>query len=83
MSSSMYSLCCKYHGKHVRLTCHDGRVHIGKITRVTREHVWLQPIGHHGGFGYGYYGYGRRFGFGIPFALGAIAGVALASAFFW
>jgi hypothetical protein len=80
--SSMYSLCQKHYGKTVRITCHDGKVHTGKITRLTREHVWISPSGGLGGFGYGYYGgYGYRRAF--PIALAAIAGFALATAFFW
>lgn len=79
---NIYGLCCRYRGRTVRLTCRDGGTHIGRITRVDRRRVWLQPIGNYGAFGYGFYGrYG--FGFGIPFALGAITGIALAGAFFW
>ncbi|OLN22137.1 hypothetical protein BTO30_11220 [Domibacillus antri] len=79
---SVYNLCCKHHGRVVRITCHDGKVHVGKITRVTREHVWLRPVGGIGGFGYGFYrGYG--YGYGIPIALAAIGGFALGAAFFW
>lgn len=80
--SNMHNLCGKYHGKTVRIKCRDGKVHVGEITRVTNEHVWLRPS-HHGGFGYGLfggYGYG---GYGYPVALGIIVGITLASAFFW
>ncbi|KHE71501.1 hypothetical protein [Halobacillus sp. BBL2006] len=80
MSGNMYGLCCRYKGRMVRMTCRDGRTHVGRITRVDRQHVWLQPAGNYGAFGYGYYGWG---GFGIPFAIGAITGLALAGAFFW
>jgi hypothetical protein len=80
--SNMYSLCHKHHGKAVRITCHDGKVHVGKITRVTREHVWIRPSGGLGGFGYGYYG-GYGYGRAFPIALAAIGGFALATAFFW
>ncbi|MCP3761085.1 hypothetical protein NLX67_01580 [Domibacillus sp. A3M-37] len=81
----MYHVCCKHVGKMVRLTCHDGKVYTGRITRVTHEHVWLHPAGGLGGFGYGFgyrYGYGG-YGYGVPIALAAIGGFALASAFFW
>ncbi|MGP4074951.1 hypothetical protein [Halobacillus sp. K22] len=78
--SNIYGLCCRYHGRDVRLTGGDGRVHYGRITRVTRNHVWLRPFP--GPRGYGFFFYGG-YGFGIPFAIGAITGVALASAFFW
>ena len=76
-----YNLCCRYHGKTVRITCRDGRVHTGEITRVSRDMVWIQPSGNLGGYSLGFGFGGFRFGFGI--ALGAITGIALASAFFW
>ncbi|OMP66353.1 hypothetical protein [Domibacillus epiphyticus] len=77
---NIYSICRKHYGKTVRITCLDGRVHSGRITRVTREHVWIRPIGGFGGFGYGFYG---GYGYGIPIALAAIGGFALATAFLW
>ncbi|MCA0971474.1 hypothetical protein LCM20_12785 [Halobacillus litoralis] len=73
---NMYDRCCRYIGKDVRLT-HEGRVHYGRVTRVDRNYVWIRPSRGPGGYGY-FYG-----GFGIPFALGAVTGIALASAFFW
>lgn len=82
--TDFYNLCCRYHGRNVRITCRDGRVHVGEITRVTRDMVWIRPEGGLGGYGLGFGGFGFggfRFGFGI--ALGAITGIALASAFFW
>ena len=81
--TNLYNVCCRYHGKTVRITCRDGRVHTGTITRTNRDMVWIQPTGNLGGYGYGFGGYGGngRFGYGI--ALGAIAGIVLASAFFW
>ncbi|WP_456275800.1 hypothetical protein [Bacillus sp. AK128] len=86
MSHDMYGLCCRYQGKLVRINEHGGRVHVGRIQRVTRTHVFIEPVGTRGGLGYGYwggyggYGYG---GYGYSLALGAIAGLALAGAFFW
>lgn len=83
--SNWYNQCCRYHGRKVRITCRDGRVHVGEITRVNREMVWIRPASGLGGYGYGFGGFGGfggfRLGFGI--ALGAITGIALASAFFW
>ena len=76
-----YSLCCRYQGETVRITCRDGRIHTGKITRVDRDTVWIQPTGSLGGYGLGW-GFRRR-GFGVGIAIGTIVGVALASAFFW
>ncbi|KOO48085.1 hypothetical protein AMD00_21050 [Viridibacillus arvi] len=90
MEMSIYNQCCNHHGKIVRITCHDGRVHVGRITRVERDMVWIQPNRGLGGFGLGFFGDGFGFGgfrtgFGTGFgiALGAIAGIALVSAFFW
>lgn len=92
--SRVYNQCCSFHGKTVRINCHDGKVHVGRITRVDRDMVWIQPAGGLGGFGQGFFGDGgfgfnrgfgfrRGFGFGFGIALGAIAGIALVSAFFW
>lgn len=77
--SNLYNQCCGYHGKRVRITCRDGSVHVGEVTRVNRQRIWIRPDQDLGGYGFGYYGYG--FGYGI--ALGAITGIALAAAFFW
>ncbi|WP_050179970.1 hypothetical protein [Domibacillus robiginosus] len=81
--TNYYRLCSQHMGKKARITCHDGKVHTGTITRVTRSHVWIRPSGGFGGFGYGFFGgYGYGYGYGYPIALGAIAGFALASALF-
>lgn len=81
--SNVYDLCCKYHGRVVRVTDRTGRVHVGEITRVNRSMVWIRPTSNIGGYGYGFYGgYGYR-GFGVGIALGAITGIVLASAFLW
>ncbi|ARK30684.1 hypothetical protein [Halalkalibacter krulwichiae] len=79
---SYYDLCCRYHGKVVTITCLDGRRYSGKITHVTDTHVYLQPTGNFGGFGYGW-GYYRPWGWGVPIALAAIGGFALGAALFW
>jgi len=79
--SNVYNLCCRYHGQTVRITCSDGRVHVGEITRINRHTVWIRPTGGLCGYGYGYYGRNRGFGYGV--ALGAITGIILATAFFW
>lgn len=79
--ANFYQLCCQHTGKNVRITCRDGKVHTGRITRVTKDHVWIRPAGGLGGFGYGFYG-GYGYGYGYPIALAAVAGFALASAFF-
>ena len=84
--SHMYNLCKQYHGKMVCITDKHGNRHVGRITHVDRRMVYIHPRGGFGGYGFGYWGGyggwgGRGFGFGI--ALGAIAGIALAGAFFW
>jgi hypothetical protein len=90
MSQDMYGLCCRYQGKMVRIHEHGGRQHVGRITSVSRNRVYIEPVGPRGGFGYGFggyggygggYGYGGYGGYGV--ALGAIAGIALAGLFFW
>lgn len=78
--SDMYNLCKQYHGKMVCITDKCGKKHVGRITGVDRKMVYIQPRGGFGGYGFGFWG-GPGFGYGI--ALGAIAGVALAGAFFW
>lgn len=78
-SYDAYNLCCRYHGQRVRITCRDGSVHVGEITRTSRNRVWIRPDDNLGGYGLGFFGEG--FGYGI--ALGAITGIILATAFFW
>jgi hypothetical protein len=82
-----HGLCNKYRGRAVEIRTRDGRVHRGIIQRVSGNRVYLQPLRrgrNMGGFGYGYYGgYYGGWGFGTGIALGAIAGLALVSLFFW
>ncbi|MCM3316087.1 hypothetical protein M3603_05295 [Rummeliibacillus stabekisii] len=83
-ASEAYNMCRRYHGRHVRITDRDGRVHEGHITRVDRNMVWIRPQGGGGyglGWGWGWGWGGGGFGYGI--ALGAITGIALSAAFFW
>ncbi|MCK0471977.1 hypothetical protein [Halalkalibacter sp. APA_J-10(15)] len=76
---SYYEMCCKYKGQRVCITDKCGRKHVGTITHVTNTHVFIQPdSSEFGGFNYGYWGWG-----GYPIAFGFIAGLALASLFFW
>ncbi|KGR90999.1 hypothetical protein CD30_07890 [Ureibacillus massiliensis 4400831 = CIP 108448 = CCUG 49529] len=88
-----YELCCKYHGKIVCITDKKGRKHVGKITKVDRDMVWILPMKERGGYGLGFWGFGGGYGYG-PFgygggglgygiALGAILGITLVSAFGW
>jgi len=81
--TNMLNLCHRYYGRNVRITCHDGKIHTGQITKVDRDMVWIRPASDLGGYGFGYWGYRRRRSFGIGIAIGAIAGIVLASAFFW
>ena len=80
-----YNLCCKYHGKRVRLSDSSGRVHVGEITKVDRRQVWILPDRRHSGYGLGFWGFGgfggEGFGYGI--ALGTILGIALAPIIFF
>ncbi|MGA3599515.1 MULTISPECIES: hypothetical protein [Lysinibacillus] len=80
-----YNLCCKYHGKRVRITDASGRVHVGEITMVDRKHVWILPDRRYGGYGLGFFGRRnfRRPGFGVGIVLGTIIGIALAPLLFF
>ncbi|WP_342598884.1 hypothetical protein MHB48_15715 [Psychrobacillus sp. FSL H8-0483] len=80
--AALYNQCCRYHGQRVRITCRDGSVHVGEITKINRNMVWIRPDDNLGGYGLGFFGF-RGFAFGFGIALGAITGIALASAFFW
>lgn len=80
MSKDYYqNLCAQYKGKPVKITTKDQQVHIGIITEVDEEYVYIQPL--HGAganpmrnaperesFGYGYgrpfWGYGPGYGYG-------------------
>jgi hypothetical protein len=86
MPQRWYDVCCRYRGRVVRINDKFGNIHVGRITRVTPNKVYIAPVrggGRNlGGFGLGFYGYpGWGWGFGI--ALAAIAGIALAGLFFW
>ena len=85
-----YNLCQKHQGRAVEVRTHNGSVHRGVIHRVDRQKVYIQPLQGNrnlGGFGYGYYGGYRPWGFGFGFAtgiaLGAIATLAFIPFFFW
>lgn len=79
-----YKLCQQHMGKVARITDRNGRVHVGRIERVSNRKVYIRPVGgSRGGFGYGYYGgyYGWGAAYGI--GLGFITGFALAGLFFF
>ena len=77
-----YNICCKYHGKRVRISDTSGRVHVGEITRVDRRQVWILPDRRYGGYGLGFWGFGGG-GFGVGIALGTVLGIALVPIFFF
>lgn len=77
-----YNLCCKYQGRHVRITDNRNNVHVGRITKVDNNQVWLLPD-NCDGYGIGFWGWGPGLGFGYGIALGAITGIALTSLFLW
>lgn len=84
MSVSLYNQCCSYKGRYVNLQHKNGQSYYGRVVNVDSEHVYLD-MGRGGGRGYGY-GYYGGYGYGnnvVPFAFGAIAGLALAGAFFF
>lgn len=76
-----YALACRYQGRRVCITDQRGNQHNGRITKVDQRMVWIMPDNDLGGFGMGFWGFGRGFGYGI--ALGVITGIALTSLFFF
>lgn len=77
----IHHFCNKNMGRKVVIIEKCGRRHMGTLTRVDRDMVWIMPEGNFCRYGMGYWGFGRsRFGIGI--AIGAIAGIVLAAAFF-
>lgn len=90
-SADYYHMCQQGIGRAVHIQTKDGRVHRGIIERVSRDYVYLRPLGggnRFGGYSYGYYGgYGwgggyRWGGFATGLALGAIATLFFIP-FFW
>ena len=84
LSQHYYQLCCRYNGKVVRINDRHGRVHVGRICRVTQSKVFIEPVIQRGGYGFGF-GYRYGFGFGAPYGLGLglITGIALGGLLFW
>ena len=79
-----YRICNQNVGKVARITDRRGRVHVGRIVRVTPQKVFISPMIRRGAPGYGYgwwggWGWGAAYGIG----LGLIAGMALGGLFFW
>ncbi|MDQ8091561.1 hypothetical protein [Bacillus amyloliquefaciens] len=79
-----YHICRQHHGKVARITERNGRVHVGRIVRVTRSKVYISPVGHggHRGYGYGCWGWGG-WGAAYGIGLGLITGFALGGLLFW
>lgn len=82
MSCSPYDLCCRYHGQVVQIREQSGREHVGRITRVSDNRVWIDPYHHHYPYRQDSSNYPYR-GYGYPIAIGFITGVILASLFFF
>lgn len=43
MSCNPYDLCCRYQGQVVQIREQSGREHIGRITRISDNRVWIDP----------------------------------------
>lgn len=88
MSCSHYDLCCRYQGQVVQIREQSGREHLGRITRVTNDRVWIDPnydyfpVNDYHFRNIGYSNYYRN-NFGYPIAIGFISGIILASLFFF
>ncbi|QGQ46562.1 hypothetical protein [Metabacillus sediminilitoris] len=84
MSQHYYDICCRYQGKDVRINDRNGRVHVGRILKVTRNKVYIEPRLQRGGYGIGFYG-GYGYGYGYPYGigLGFITGIVLGGLLFW
>ncbi|MEK4564395.1 hypothetical protein MKX54_06965 [Alkalihalobacillus sp. FSL R5-0424] len=87
MGASLYQQCCSYKGRYVNIQHKNGQSYYGRIVDVDDKHVYVDMGRNGGGRGFGYNGgYGYYGGYGsnvVPFAFGAIAGLALAGAFFF
>lgn len=89
MSCSPYDLCCRYQGQVVQIREQSGREHVGRITRVSDDRVWIDPhFNNNPRFNNNYNDrYHSNFhsyhGFGYPIAIGFISGIILASLFFF
>ncbi|GAA5416052.1 hypothetical protein Pryu01_01084 [Paraliobacillus ryukyuensis] len=80
--SRYYNMCNKNIGRPVCIRTKDGHEHRGIIRRVSTSHVFLEPMPSNlGGYGYGFWGVGPGFGWGVAF--GAIATLAFLPFFFW
>lgn len=84
LSQHYYDICCRYQGKDVRINDRNGRVHVGRILKVTRNKVYIEPRLQRGGYGIGFYG-GYGYGYGYPYGigLGFITGIVLGGLLFW
>lgn len=85
MSCNTYDLCCRYNGQVVQIKEHSGRVHFGRITRVSDDRVWIDPQysdSYHSSRNVMFHHY-PTYHYGYPIALGFISGIILASLFFF
>lgn len=87
MSCNPYDLCCRYQGQVVKINEHSGREHLGRITRVSDDRVWIDPHynDHYPNRQNSYHEYNgnQHYGYGYPIAIGFISGIILASLFFF
>lgn len=85
MSCSTYDLCCKYQGQVVQIREHSGREHVGTITRVSNDRVFITPHYDHSPQRLHHYNshFYQPFGYGYSIAIGFISGIILASLFFF
>lgn len=65
-----YRFCHQNIGKVARITDKTGRVHVGRIVRVSPNKVFIAPMIRRGAPGYGYGYYGGWWGWGPVYGLG-------------
>lgn len=91
MSCSSYDLCCRYQGQVVQIREQSGREHVGRITQVSSDRVWIDPYfdnypprinNNYNDRNYQTNHY-SHYGYGYPIAIGFISGIILASLFFF
>ncbi|TCP27075.1 hypothetical protein EV207_11853 [Scopulibacillus darangshiensis] len=79
-----YTICLENINKSVEITCYDGTVHRGVLTRVDESNVYIQPFDKVGEEGpmddSGTFAWG--WGLGLPVAVTAIAAI-VAWPFIW
>ena len=77
-----YHLCRQHQGKVARITERNGRVHVGRIVRVTNSKVYIAPVGVTEDTGSAI-GEAGEAGEQPTVSLGLITGFALGGLLFW